>query len=130
MCLVSNETKLSPACRTAVSAIAAQPAAPHHATPAAADAPPAAAQETPAPQPSPKAAAEGRAQDQLSAVRQACTLNDMLAHCSWIKPESPEILLCLQANSAALSPACRAAVGSPQSAPTPPAAQAQPAETA
>ena len=33
-------------------------------------------------------------------VRQACTLNDMLAHCSWIKPESPEILLCLQANSA------------------------------
>ena len=45
MCLVSNETKLSPACRTAVSAIAAQPAAPHHATPAAADAPPAAAQE-------------------------------------------------------------------------------------
>jgi hypothetical protein len=121
MCLVSNETKLSPACRTAVSAIAAQPAAPHHATPAAAD---------PAPQPPPKAAAEGRAQDQLSAVRQACTLNDMLAHCSWIKPESPEILLCLQANSAALSPACRAAVGSPQSAPTPPAAQAQPAETA
>ena len=45
MCLVSNETKLSPACRTAVSAVAAQPAAPHHATPAAADAPPAGAQE-------------------------------------------------------------------------------------
>ena len=38
MCLVSNETKLSPACRTAFSAVAAQPAAPHHATPAAADA--------------------------------------------------------------------------------------------
>jgi hypothetical protein len=130
MCLVSNETKLSPACRTAVSAVAAQPAAPHHATPAAADAPPAGAQETPAPQPPPKVAAEGRAQDQLSAVRQACTLNDMLAHCSWIKPESPEILLCLRANAAELSPACRAAVGSAQSAPTPPAAEAQPAETA
>jgi len=63
MCLVSNETKLSPACRTAVSAVAAQPAAPHHATPAAADAPPAGAPETPAPQPPPKAAAEGHAQD-------------------------------------------------------------------
>jgi hypothetical protein len=129
MCLVSNETKLSPACRTAVSAIAAQPAAPHHATPAA-DAPPAGAPETPAPQPPPKAAAQGPAQDQLSAVRQACTLNDMLAHCSWIKPESPEILLCLKANAAELSPSCRAAVGSGEPAPALPAAQAQPAETA
>ena len=129
MCLVSNEAKLSPACRTAVSAVAAQPAAPRHTPPAAADAPPAGAPETPAQQPSPKAAAQKPAQDQLSAVRQACTLNDMLAHCSWIKPESPEILLCLQANSAELSPACRAAVGSAQSAPTPPAAEAQPAET-
>ena len=129
MCLVSNEAKLSPACRTAMSAVAAQPAAPRHTPPAAADAPPAGAPETPAQQPSPKAAAQKPAQDQLSAVRQACTLNDMLAHCSWIKPESPEILLCLQANSAELSPACRAAVGSAQSAPTPPAAEAQPAET-
>jgi hypothetical protein len=128
MCLVSNEAKLSPACRTAVNAIAGQPAAPHHATPAAAETPPAAAQETPAPQPPP--AAQGAAQDQLSAVRQACTLNDMLEHCSWIKPDSPEILLCLKANAAALSPSCRAAVGSGEATPAAPAAGAQPTEAA
>jgi hypothetical protein len=53
-------------------------------------------------------------------VRQSCTLNDFMAHCSWIKPDNPELLLCLQSNAADLSPACQAAVqGSP-----PPAAQA------
>ena len=130
MCLVGNEAKLSPACRTAVNAITAKSAAPAHAPPpAAAEAPPpAAAPDGPAPQAPPKAAAQEPKGDQLSAVRQACTLNDFIAHCSWIKPDSPEILLCLKANVAALSPPCQAAVGSAQAAPTQPAAEAQPAE--
>jgi hypothetical protein len=127
MCLVSNEAKLSPACRTAVNAVAGE-AAPHRAKPSAADTPPAGAAGAPA-SPAPKAAAQGAAQDQLSAVRQACTLNDMIEHCSWIKPDSPEILLCLKANAAALSPSCRAAVGPGEPAPAAPAAEAQPAET-
>jgi len=130
MCLVGNEAELSPACRTAVNAITAKSAAPAHAPPpAAAEAPPpAAAPDGPAPQAPPKAAAQEPKGDQLSAVRQACTLNDFIAHCSWIKPDSPEILLCLKANVAALSPLCQAAVGSAQAAPTQPAAEAQPAE--
>ncbi len=133
MCLVSNEAKLSPACRTAVNAIAAKPAAPAARTPppAAAEAPPpATAPQAPAPQAPPKAAAQEPKGDQLGTIRQACTLNDLIAHCSWIKPDSPEILLCLKANAAELSPSCQAAVGSAAPAPTPPAAEARPAETA
>ena len=143
-CLASNEAKLSPACGAAVGAITGKSAAPSQAAPAATNAPATApgAPSSPAPHKSampperaspqapPKAAAQGPTQDQLSAVRQACTLNDMLAHCSWIKPDSPEILLCLQGNAAELSPSCRAAVGSAQAAPASPAAQAQPAENA
>ena len=143
-CLASNEAKLSPACGAAVGAITGKSAAPSQAAPAATNAPATApgAPSSPAPHKSampperaspqapPKAAAQGPTQDQLSAVRQACTLNDMLAHCSWIKPDSPEILLCLQGNAAELSPSCRAAVGSAQTAPASPAAQAQPAENA
>ena len=32
--------------------------------------------------------------DQLKSVQQDCTLNDFVAHCSWIAPSNPEILLC------------------------------------
>ena len=87
MCLVGNEAKLSPACRTAVSAITANRAKPARTPPpAAAETVPAAAPEAPALQAPPKAAAQEQNADQLSAVRQACTLNDFVAHCSWIKP--------------------------------------------
>src|SRR6202035_41495 len=56
----------------------------------------------------------------LKTAQQACTLNDLVAHCSWIAPNNPEILQCLKANTADLSPNCQAAV---QSLPaSPPAA--------
>ena len=58
--------------------------------------------------------------EQLKTVQQACTLNDFVAHCSWIAPNNPEILLCLKANAADLSPNCQAAVQSLPAAPPPP----------
>src|SRR5262249_53995320 len=70
--------------------------------------------------PTPQSAAVPSQEDQLKAVRQACTINDFTAHCSWIAPTSPELLLCLKGNAAELSPACQSAV---QSLP-PPAAPA------
>jgi hypothetical protein len=132
-CLLRNQAKLSPACNTAVSAVV--PAAPA-ATPAqgpAAQAPAASApteakgEQAPpaaagASEPEPKSAAAQEAE--LKSVRQSCTLNDFMAHCSWIKPDNPELLLCLQANASDLSPACQSAI---QGAP-PPAAEAPSAE--
>ena len=53
-----------------------------------------------------------RRRGQIKAVRQACTLNDFMAHCSWITPEQPRVLLCLKANAADLSPACQSALQS------------------
>jgi hypothetical protein len=99
-CLLRNQAKLSPACNSAVSAIAAPAAAASSAEPA------------------PKAPASQEAQ--LKSVRQSCTLNDFMAHCSWIKPSNPELVLCLQSNASDLSPPCQAAL---QGIP-PPAAQA------
>ncbi len=132
-CLLRNQAKLSPACNTAVSAIAApeSPPKPPAPAPAAAapapSAPPPAAAERAAPkptaaspaEPAPKASAATQ-EAQLKTVRQSCTLNDFMAHCSWIKPSNPELVLCLQSNASDLSPACQAAV---QGLP-PPAAQA------
>jgi hypothetical protein len=94
------------------------------AAPAPAEAPAAAKSEPASPpaaaasEPAPKSAAAQEAE--LKTVRQACTLNDFMAHCSWIKPDNPELLLCLQSNASDLSPACQTAV---QGA-APPAAQA------
>jgi hypothetical protein len=122
-CLLRNQAKLSPACNTTVSAVApAQQtpaaAAPAPATPAAATAEQAAPKPAAASETAPKSAETG--ETRLKAVRQSCTLSDFMAHCSWIKPDNPELVLCLQSNAADLSPACQAAVqGSP-----PPAAQA------
>jgi hypothetical protein len=117
-CLLQNQAKLSAACNAAVSAVVpAKPEAP--AEPAAKSepaAPPATASE-----PKPKSAASQEAQ--LKSVRQACTLNDFMAHCSWIKPDNPELVLCLQANASDLSPSCQAAVqGGPPPAAHEPAA--------
>jgi hypothetical protein len=70
-----------------------------------------------------------------------------MLHCSWIQPGNPELLLCLRANAAELSPACqnvvRASPGAapsdaapavaaapPVTAPPPPAATAIPAPPA
>jgi len=54
-----------------------------------------------------------------------------VAHCSWIAPNNPEILQCLKANAADLSPNCQAAVQSlPAASPPAAAAPAPPAEPA
>ncbi len=123
-CLLRNDAKLSPSCRTAVNT-----AAPKSAEPAAA--PPAA----PAPEAAPPASKIERAppgiqvgpseaqSDALKTVQQACTLNDFVAHCSWIAPGNPEILQCLKGNAADLSPNCQATVQALPAA-LPPAATA------
>ena len=59
---------------------------------------------------SPAPATPTTRREQLRAVQQACTLNDFVSHCSWIAPNNPEILQCLKANAADLSPNCQAAV--------------------
>jgi hypothetical protein len=129
-CLLRNDAKLSPSCQAAVNAAAPKPA-----EPAAAAAPAAPANSETAP-PATKAehappgiqVAPTEAQsDQLKSVQQACTLNDFVAHCSWIAPNNPEILLCLKSNAADLSPNCQAAV---QALPAAPPAAATPAEPA
>jgi hypothetical protein len=108
-CLLRNNDKLSPACKAAVNAVAANPPPATPATPTPASPPQPSA--VPSTEP-PEKAAESSPQDQLKAVRQACTLNDFMSHCSWITPSNPELLLCLKANAADLSAACQAAVQS------------------
>ncbi len=49
-------------------------------------------------------------QQELAAVSKVCTLSDVAAHCSFIAPGNPELVLCLKANAADLSPACHAVV--------------------
>jgi len=128
-CLLRIEAKLAPACRTALSAVAGKPAAPA-AGPSGGTEISQGTPENPPSQP-PKASPAEAKEDQLSAVQQACTLNDFVAHCSWIQPSSPEVLLCLQANVGSLSPPCQAALQSLPAAPTPPAAaETAPAEPA
>lgn len=100
-CLVEHSDSLSASCKAAVEAVAAPQANPTKVGPAVSAAPVSAA--PPAVQ---------SHEDQIKAVRQACTLNDLLAHCSWIAPTSPELVLCLKANTADLSPACLQAVQS------------------
>jgi outer membrane biosynthesis protein TonB len=109
-CLMRNDEKLSAACREAVNAVTPQPAEAAEPPPPAAAAPPEAKPEAPA------ATTAPASDDALKAVQKACTLNDVMEHCSWIAPTNPEILLCLKANAAELSPGCQAAV---QSLPAP-----------
>jgi hypothetical protein len=133
-CLVRNDAKLSPSCQTAVNAAAPKPAEPAAApsepgpaAPANSETAPPASEVERAPPGIQVAPAETQ-NDALKSVQQACTLNDFVAHCSWIAPNNPEILLCLKANAADLSPNCQAAV---QSLPAvPPPAAATPAEPA
>jgi hypothetical protein len=133
-CLIRNDARLSPSCQAAMNAAAPKPAEPAAAaTPAPAapanseTAPPAAKVERSPP--GIQVAPTGAQNDQLKSVQQACTLNDFLAHCSWIAPSNPEILLCLKGNAADLSPNCQAAVQALPAAP-PAVAAAAPAEPA
>ena len=124
-CLEHNSGKLSPPCKSAVEAVAAKPAAPVEAAPPASPLPAPAAAEAPAAS-SEGAAASQSQPDHIAAVRKACTLDDFMAHCSWIQPSSPEVLLCLKANASDLSPGCKAAVADLPVAATPAAAEALP----
>lgn len=130
-CLLRNDARLSPSCRAAVNAAAPKPSEPAAATAPAAPAPAAPAQSETAPPaakverapPETQAAPAEAQNEQLKTVQQACTLNDLVSHCSWIAPNNPEILQCLKANAADLSPNCQAAVQSLPAA-APPAAAA------
>jgi hypothetical protein len=131
-CLVHHQASLSAACASAVKAIAAPAAAPapapaaSEAKPAAPAAPASAAE--PASQPgapattqpvaSPTAAKPPvNAEAELATLRHACTLDDMMAHCAWIPPNNPELVLCLKANATDLSSSCQTAL---QALPAPP----------
>jgi hypothetical protein len=106
-CLVRNESSLSESCRTAVNAIAEKPTEPA-AAPAEPAAPaPARSESAPRQQSAPAAASS---EETLKSVQNACTMSDMMAHCSFIQPNNPEMVLCLKANAADLSPSCQAAV--------------------
>src|SRR5580704_14498498 len=137
-CLLRNDARLSPSCRAAVNAAAPKQTEPATATAPAAPAPAAPAQSETAPPaakveraPSETEAVPAEAQnEQLKTVQQACTLNDLVSHCSWIAPNNPEILQCLKANAADLSPNCQAAVQALPAAPPPTAAPPQPPEPA
>jgi hypothetical protein len=112
-CLMRNSSQLSAACGRAVAAIVPK------SDTAKSDAgkPDTGKSDTPAaqtPQPSSTVVAQQAstpqsAQDQLAAVGRACTLDDA-SHCSWIKSDNPELLLCLKANAAQLSQACQSVV--------------------
>jgi hypothetical protein len=107
-CLLHNDAKLSAACREAVNAVAPKPAERSETT-----APAAPPETKPDAVPAQTQAAPASSQDdELKAVQSACALNDLVAHCSWIAPNNPEILLCLKANAAGLSSGCQAAVQS------------------
>jgi hypothetical protein len=137
-CLLRNDARLSPSCRAAVNAAAPKPSEPAAATAPAAPAPAAPAQSETAPPaakverapPETQAAPAEAQNEQLKTVQQACTLNDFVSHCSWIAPNNPEILQCLKANAADLSPNCQAAVLPLPAAAPPPAEPARPAAPA
>jgi hypothetical protein len=136
-CLASHAPQLSAACGAAVSAVApksdtAKPDS-QKANAEGANAKP----ETPVAAESPAAsAAAATPQQELAAVSKACTLSDVAAHCSFIPPNNPELVLCLRANATDLSPACHAVVtglagatpdAAPVAAAVAPAAAAPPA---
>jgi len=101
-CLERNAAQLSSECGKAVSAAVPNAEPPRPATAL-----------------SPPQQAQPSEQDQLAAMRKACTLDDVIAHCSWIALTSPELLLCLRANGAQLSPGCQAAVSATPTMATP-----------
>lgn len=120
--------ELSASCKTAINAVALKPEVPATLAPAAPDA--AAQSGNSVAKPSPKTKEAETQEDQIKRVRQACSLNDFMAHCSWIASSSPELLLCLKANAAGLSPPCQTAIQSLPAVATPAAVETPQAETA
>src|SRR6516165_1579176 len=113
-CLKRNEAKLSASCKTAVNAVV--PAASESTAPQ----PKRGSPESPqAPAAAPAAATAQSQEEQLKIVRSVCTMDDFMAHCSWIAPNSPELLLCLKGNASNLSPACQQAVRTLAAEPAP-----------
>jgi hypothetical protein len=143
-CLASHAPQLSAACGAAVSAVTAKSdvkpetaePAPQNANAEKANGRPETAVPTESPATSAPATGQSPAQE-LAAVSKVCTLSDVAAHCSFIAPDNPELVLCLKANAVDLSPACHAVVtglaaAPPEAAPdvAPPAAVAAPAVAA
>ncbi len=145
-CLASHAPQLSPACGVAVSAVAPNPkneprkneppknepatAEPTQATAPEPETPKSETVKAGAPEPGPAtgAAPAETPQEQLAAISKVCTLSDFTAHCSWIAPTNPELVSCLKANAADLSPACKSTVtGLANAAPLAPAPVAAPA---
>jgi hypothetical protein len=143
-CLASHAPQLSAACGAAVSAVApksdtAKPDS-QKADAERANAKPETPVAVESPAASPAAATGQSPQQELAAVSKACTLSDVAAHCSFIAPNNPELVLCLRANATDLSPACHAVVtglagsateaapvaAAPPAAAPPPAAAAPP----
>jgi hypothetical protein len=141
-CLASHGPQLSAACGAAVSAVAPKSDAARP-DPQKADAEKARPEQGEAPAATSAQATGQSPQQELAAVSKVCTLSDVAAHCSFIAPANPELVLCLKANAADLSPACHAMVtrlAAPETAPvaaappdaaaSPPAAPAPPAAVA
>jgi hypothetical protein len=127
-CLERDRAQLSGGCGSAVSAVMPRAATQLEAQQAETPQP---ERQTPAiPQPEvPQPAsvpAQPSQQEELAAVQRACTIQDFMAHCSWIAPGSPELLLCLRANAPELSPGCQSVVRASPAAATPAAAAAAP----
>jgi cysteine rich repeat protein len=112
-CLKKNVAGLSPACQKAVTAVggAAAPAAEPPAAATAAAPPPAAAPPAIAPGPAagPAAAPTRPAvppRVELALLRRACG-QDFQVNCAGVRPGGGQVIACLAANEAALSPRCR-----------------------
>jgi orotidine-5'-phosphate decarboxylase len=114
-CLKKNVAALSPACQKAVMAVggAAAPAAEPPAAAAAAAPPPAAAPPAAAPAPAARSATamppHGAAvplRVELAILRRACG-PDVQVNCPGVRPGGGQVMACLAANEASLSPRCR-----------------------
>jgi Cysteine rich repeat len=123
-CLKRNAGSVSAACKSALDAVGAKPAAggaePAPPPPAPAANRPEPADAAPAPPPEPAAEpgppsapmpneSAGPGSPQVGAVRAACR-SDFGVHCPGVRPGGAAALRCLQVNAAALSPRCRRAV--------------------
>ncbi|MBB5573194.1 hypothetical protein GGD50_001798 [Rhizobium paranaense] len=121
-CLQQHSATLSPACRSAVSALDGTKKKSSAATPA----------ETPATAPAQSSAAAAGTpaaqptQAQRNAVKSACR-SDFMAQCSGVTPGGSQALACLQQHSATLSPSCQQAVAALGGASAPAGAAQAPA---
>ena len=108
-CLKKNVAALSPACQKAVTAVggASAPAAEPSAAATAAAAPPAAAPPAAgAVAAAPPARSAVPPREELAILRRACG-QDFQANCTGVRAGGGQVIACLAANEAALSPRCR-----------------------